>query len=273
MNSFVYLGSKSMLEAAYDSITGLMNDKLRWPTRYIPLDDPYSIPPYDINFHQVNHSFAEMINLDILSNQPNQNDNIVDWVFLEIRNQSNFGNAVLSTRSALLQRDGDIVDMDGSSPVFFNYLEDGNYSLSVRHRNHLAISLNPSYPAHLTENKTAAFTNNLIDFTALPTSNIFGSNEGFTTATHHSLNSIRLMKAGNANGNGTLRYSGYSNDRATILYDLNNNENNILTGYQRSDLNMDGKVDYLGNNNDKYFLLHQILNSNEIKIIKQELPQ
>jgi hypothetical protein len=81
------------------------------------------------------------------------------------------------------------------------------------------------------------------------------------------------MKAGNANGNGNLRYSGYSNDRATILYDLNNNENNILTGYHRSDLNMDGKVDYLGNNNDKYFLLHQILNTDELKIIKQELPQ
>ncbi len=273
MNSFVYLGSKSMLEAAYDSSTGLMNDKLRWPIRYIPLDDPYRISPYDVNFHHVNNSFAESINSNILSDQSSLNDNIIDWVFIELRNNRNVGNNVISTRSALLQRDGDIVDIDGKSPVFFNYVEDGNYSLSVRHRNHLAISLNPSYSAHITENKTAAFTNNLIDFTALPASNIFGTSEGFTTTTHPSLNSIRLMKAGNANGNENLRYSGYSNDRATILYDLNNNESGIRNGYYRSDLNMDGKVDYLGNNTDKYFLLHQILHNDEIKIIKQELPQ
>jgi hypothetical protein len=45
---------------------------------------------------------------------------------------------VLATRSALLQRDGDIVDVDGSSAVAFNSLAAGNYLVAVVHRNHLS---------------------------------------------------------------------------------------------------------------------------------------
>ncbi|MCB0811724.1 MAG: hypothetical protein KDB87_00895, partial [Flavobacteriales bacterium] len=44
------------------------------------------------------------------------NDAIVDWVVLELRD-ANDPTTVVNTRSALLQRDGDIVDTDGSSPV------------------------------------------------------------------------------------------------------------------------------------------------------------
>jgi hypothetical protein len=81
------------------------------------------------------------------------------------------------------------------------------------------------------------------------------------------------MWSGNSNGNNNIRYSGFLNDRAAILTDLNNNENNILTGYYRSDLNMNGTVNYSDTNSDKSFLLQNILNNSEIKIIQQELPQ
>ena len=51
---------------------------------------------------------------------------------------------VLQTRSALVQRDGDIVDIDGVSPVTFNNVASTNYTIAVRHRNHLGLSTNPA---------------------------------------------------------------------------------------------------------------------------------
>jgi len=273
MNAFVYLGSKAYLQGAYNNITGLMDDKLRTPVQYLPLTDPYSTPIYASNFQHIQHPISETTDNSVLANQTNDSNNIVDWVFLELRNQNTIGNSILATRSALIQKDGEIVDTDGKSPVTFNYIPQGNYALSVRHRNHLALSLNPAYAMTLSENKSAAFTSNLIDLSTMPANQVFGTSNGYTTGIHPSLSNIRLMWSGNSNGNNNIRYSGFLNDRAAILTDLNNNENNILTGYYRSDLNMNGTVNYSDTNSDKSFLLQNILNNSEIKIIQQELPQ
>jgi hypothetical protein len=272
MNAFVYLGSKVYLQGAYNNLTGLMDDKLRTPINYIPLSDPYSTPIYASNFQHIHHPIAESIENPLLTDQINDSNNIVDWVFLELRNQNTIGNSILATRSALVQKDGDIVDTDGKSPVTFNYVPVGNYSLSVRHRNHLAISLNPANAMYLSESKSNAYTSNLIDLSTMPADQIYGTNNGYTSGTHPLLNNIRLMWGGNTNSNNNVRYSGFFNDRATILSDLNNNENNITTGYYRADLNMNGTVNYTDTDSDKSFLLQNVLNNSEIKIIQQELP-
>jgi len=39
----------------------------------------------------------------------------------------------------LLQRDGDIVNADGTSPLFFSGIAGGNYYVSIKHRNHLGV--------------------------------------------------------------------------------------------------------------------------------------
>jgi alpha-amylase len=65
-------------------------------------------------------------------------DAIVDWVFLELRSKTNPATK-LYTRSALIQRDGDIVDVDGFSPVHFKTAIKDDYYLVIRHRNHLGI--------------------------------------------------------------------------------------------------------------------------------------
>ena len=273
MNAFVYLGSKAYLQGAYNNLTGLMDDKLRTPVQFLPLNDPYSTSTYATNFQHIHHPISESINNEVLSDQLNDSNNIVDWVFLELRNQNTIGNSILATRSALIQKDGDIVDTDGKSPVTFNYIPQGNYALSVRHRNHLALSLNPANAMTLTENKSTAFTSNLIDLSTIPAAQIYGTSNGYASAPHPMLSNIRLMWSGNTNGNNNVRYSGFANDRSTILSDLNNNEYNILTGYYRADLNMNGTVNYSDTNSDKSFLLQNILNNYEIKIIQQELPQ
>jgi hypothetical protein len=65
-------------------------------------------------------------------------DAIVDWVFLELRDKTDF-TTIVATRSALLQRDGDVVDIDGVSPVSFALVEAGEYYLVIKHRNHLGV--------------------------------------------------------------------------------------------------------------------------------------
>ncbi len=66
------------------------------------------------------------------------NDAIVDWVFIELRSEGNNTNIVAS-QSALLQRDGDIVDVDGISSLCLDNLLPGNYYVAVKHRNHLGV--------------------------------------------------------------------------------------------------------------------------------------
>ena len=66
------------------------------------------------------------------------NPDIVDWVLIELRTGTASGTKV-GTRAAFLKSDGTIVDVDGTSPVLFTGLSDGNYYIVVRHRNHLAV--------------------------------------------------------------------------------------------------------------------------------------
>lgn len=64
-------------------------------------------------------------------------DAIVDWVFVELRDKDD-STIVLGSQSALLQRDGDVVGVDGVSPLTFSQLEGRSYVV-VKHRNHLGL--------------------------------------------------------------------------------------------------------------------------------------
>ena len=65
-------------------------------------------------------------------------DAIVDWVYVEVRAESD-ATIVLTGKSALLQRDGDIVATDGVSNLEFEAIEAGDYYIAIYHRNHLGI--------------------------------------------------------------------------------------------------------------------------------------
>ncbi|MCS7169245.1 MAG: hypothetical protein NZ949_01330, partial [Candidatus Kapabacteria bacterium] len=64
-------------------------------------------------------------------------DSVVDWVVVELRTLLTGG--ARHYRTALLRRDGKIVDLDGRSPVMLPGLESGAYYVAIHHRNHLAI--------------------------------------------------------------------------------------------------------------------------------------
>lgn len=64
-------------------------------------------------------------------------DAIVDWVFVELRDKDD-NTLIIDSQSALLQRDGDVVDVDGVSPLNFEQEQD-RYYIAIKHRNHIGV--------------------------------------------------------------------------------------------------------------------------------------
>ena len=92
----------------------------------------------------------------------------------------------LATRAALLQRDGDVVDVDGVSSVQVA-VADGNYYVAVRHRNHLGV---------MTANPVALSGGTaLIDFTGG-----VGTYGGDGLAAQQAFSTSFALRAGNVNG-------------------------------------------------------------------------
>jgi hypothetical protein len=244
---FVFLKLKAFLQGPFVQNQGMMHDSLRVRkdingVRFLPLTEPYK--NLTINGQKPFIHLGgggETIHSSVLDvTGPNA---IVDWVFVELRSKSDIANRVL-TRSALLQRDGDIVDLDGVSPVVFKAKED-SYYVSVRHRNHLGVLAGTSVP--LDRDKAAPA---LIDFTS-PSTAVHGTNPQKVSG------NFRMMWGGNANANDRVNYQGGLTDRDFIFVEIfldpantNGSFNHIAHGYKQGDTNMDGSAKYQGLNND-----------------------
>jgi hypothetical protein len=129
-NDCVNLSAVAFLQGSFNLTNGLMNDDLR-QLNLLPVTDPYP----ELGFQPIG-SRGETVDPAVFSRTGN--NAIVDWVFLELRSAVN-NTQVVASRSALLQRDGDIVDMNGITPVRFRNVPPGDYFVAVRHRNHLAV--------------------------------------------------------------------------------------------------------------------------------------
>jgi hypothetical protein len=268
MDKFVLTKAKVFLQGAYNTGTGLMSDALRTPSNLIPLSDPYRAAPFSGNFTHVNNAITETANASVFADQTLINDNIVDWVFLELRNSTvSPGNTILQTRSALLKRDGSIVDIDGVSPVTFNNTVNGNYTVAVRHRNHLGISADPATNLlALAEQKSTA---PLLDLTTASDAQIFGTSAAFNV-----MSGKNVLWAGNANFNANTRYTGLSNDKDYLfITTLGTNAATVLSNvYNPADMNMNRTVRYTGLNNDKDVLFINALINNAATVRTQSLP-
>lgn len=225
--SKVRLDLKVMLQGPYDPASGLMHDDLR-TAGLLPLMQPYST-----FFTHVGEGGTETIQPSVLTTTgPNA---IVDWVFVELRDKSN-PVIVLDTRAALLQRDGDVVDLDGVSPLRMTS-SIGSYHIAVRHRNHLGCMT--SLPVYLDR---AA---NIIDLRD-PLTATLGSEARLQSG------NTMLLWSGNTVLDNTVKYTGSQNDRDPILVNVGSTTpNNSVPGYHRDDTNMDGIVRYTGSGNDR----------------------
>lgn len=199
--------------------TSLLMDNYLIGLANFPLSDPYRNAPLNANFTHVNNSTIETITPIVLSTT---GDNaIVDWVFLELRNGTSGSTSVVATKAGLLQRDGDIVGMDGISPIEFSSIASGNYYITVRHRNNLGFRT--SALTSLSSNPTPLnFTNNAVS--------TFGS-----TSLDNLSPNIYAMVSGDANSDGSVDAFD------TVIWEM---QNGLFDNYiNNADYNVDGSVD------------------------------
>ncbi len=110
--SVVRVQARIFLQGPYVDSLGLMSDALR-VEGLIPLFEPYG----GLGFSLTNGEFLDPLVLS--TSGPNA---IVDWVLLELRSSED-SSTVVGRRSGLVQRDGDVVDIDGISPISFGIPE------------------------------------------------------------------------------------------------------------------------------------------------------
>ncbi len=201
---------KVLLQGPYDQGTNLMNDQLR-QNNVIPLTEPFT----SLGIPQV-MSGGETIDSSVMT--ITGNDAIADWVLVEMRDANN-ASLLLATQPALLQRDGDVVDLDGVSPVRFNTVLPDVF-VGVRHRNHHGIRSLNSFAS----NQAIA-----LDFTS-PSTAVFGINP------MENVGGVMVLIAGDANKDGQINAVDKNN------YWRVENGNPYDYFDSKADFNMDGVV-------------------------------
>jgi hypothetical protein len=173
------------------------------------------------------------------------NDAIVDFGIVELRNAADATN-IIASRSVLVQRDGDVVDMNGTSSVSIT-APAANYFVAVRHRNHLGV-MTASPIALSTVSATT------LDFTSAATLTAGGADA------RKNVGGTMVLWGGDVNFNGNVQYVNAGNDRDPILAAIGGViPTATLTGeYRQEDINMDASVMYVNVGNDRDIVLSSI---------------
>lgn len=219
----------------------LMNDYYRsLSSNGLPLSDPYATYPYFANGNT--HYAAPQMPASALSIAGN--DAIVDWIVIELREEdpTQLGMTPTKTRpvhsrAALLQKDGDIVDI-GGGPVHFNKTFCQPYYIAIYHRNHLpfrtlnsmVLSKNSNAPTNLnfTDGSVPLENTNTYAFYPLSLSPIVQSMVGGDCATSIPPNTVQIP-------------DGSVDAFDTIIWEI---QNGLFDDYNlNSDYNFDGSVD------------------------------
>ncbi len=249
----VNVSARVLLEGPYNSATGLMSDALRSLGAF-PVTDPYP----GLGYVHSGGGGGGSVSPAVLA--VSGNDAIVDWVLLELRSSA-IPASIIVSRSVLVQRDGDVVELDGISPVAFA-VTSNNYHVAVRHRNHLACMTASSValgPAPVT-----------VDFTT----------SGTTTYGTQARKSVlgtfpaEVLWAGDVSLNGVIKYTGSGNDRDPILVTVGSTTpNNVVSNaYSTRDVNMNGDVKYTGSGNDRDPILVNVGSTTPNNVRIQQLP-
>ena len=242
------VGAKVFLEGAYDEGTGLMRDDLR-AQGLLPLTEPYSAGGFTLVGNTTPATTAPVL-------ATTGSNAIVDWVLVELRSATTPAQ-VLASRTALVQRDGDVVATDGTSFISFTQPA-GNYNVAIRHRNHFSAMTGAA--VSLSSSAT------VIDFRSVA----LGT---YGAEAQKTVGSVRVLWAGNAQGDAELKYIGASNDRDPILTVVGGTTpNNTTTGYSAEDVNMDGVVKYIGADNDRDPILTNVGSTTPNNTRTQQLP-
>ena len=249
------LAVKAWLEGPFvPGAPPLMNDALRSLADF-PLTEPFT----SLGFGNVAGGGGETTTAGVLATTGS--NAIVDWVRIELRSSVD-PTAIVATRNALIQRDGDVVSAgDGTSNIVLG-VSGGTYYLAIRHRNHLgcmtAASSSLTGPAAT------------VDFRSSTTAT-------YGTAARKTIGSEMVLWAGNTVRDAPppfkVIYTNTNNDREPILSAIGGVvPTNTVTGYLITDVNLDGVVKYANTGNDREYILTNIGGVVPTSSISEQLP-
>jgi len=209
----------------------LMGDQLR-SAGLVPVIEPYTA----LGYSYVGATPGTSLTPSLLT--VTGNNAIVDWVVVELRNAMSPA-TVLHSRPALIQRDGDVVGLNGEAYINAP-MPAGNYHVAIRHRNHLGIMTATSRSLVWDQAATT------IDF-RLTSTTTYGA------AARTAVGSVQCLWPGDTNGDGQVKYVGNNNDRDPILLGIGGSTptNVVSNVYSPLDVNMDGQIKYVGDGNDR----------------------
>nr|MCU0346225.1 hypothetical protein [Saprospiraceae bacterium] len=148
-------------------------------------------------------------------------NNVVDWIFVELRTGTSGATTVVASKSGLLKNDGTVINPDGT-PFSFSGVAAGNYFVAIKHRNHVGFMTDGTV--------------------ALPTASLLNLTDGSVTLyepNHAALNEIApgvfAMWTGDANVDTTI-----DGGDVTLARSLSGS---IVDEYHQADVNLDGSVD------------------------------
>lgn len=241
---------RAALDGAQPASGTLMRDDLR-AMGLVPTTEPYTA----LGFIHAGGGGGEHVAPATL--QVTGMNAIVDWVLVEVRSAT-APHALVATRSALLQRDGDIVDVDGHPRITFN-VPVGDYRVAVRHRNHLGAMSGTALRLDATQK--------WLDLSSASTAT-YG-----TAATKPLAGGRAALWCGNVRPDDHVRYIGATNDRDPILVLLGSLAlTGSIPGYHLADVNMDGVVRYIGVDNDRDRILLTIGGSMPTETRFEQVP-
>lgn len=237
---------KVMLSGPY--LSGLMKDDLR-TAGLIPTAEPYASAPYNYS----HEGFGGTETVDPADfDQTGTNNDIVDWVVVEVRDIAD-SSTVLASKSALVQRDGDVVDLDGASELMIPGLADGDYIVAVKHRNHLGVRT----PVALALSSVAPATSH--DFTTGQAQAY--SDPGITNPPMKlQFDGKTTLYGGELDNNGQVSYNVFPTDPFQVLFAVGfaTPNNTVPNVYNRADADMNGTVSYNVFPTDPFVVLNAV---------------
>ena len=245
------------------TFTTLMRDDMRAADQspgvtkdYMPDADPYPGLPAFTHVGDSATRTATVVNPGAVF-ADHGDDSVVDWVFVELRDAGD-NTSVIATRAGLVQRDGDVVDMDGVSPLVFSSTASASYFVSVNHRNHLGVMTENAIPL--------SSITTLVDFTD-PSIALYDTapvNDGLEQFQIPG-SSLQALWAGNVGADSSVVFTGQDNDTTPLFNEITqapanggNSEVFVHQGYHQSDANMSGAGIFAGQNNDTDLIFNNI---------------
>ena len=222
----------AFLQGPFNPLSNTMSDALRSGS-LLPANDPYTEFPTLVTTSAGAGVFAVA----------DANNAIVDWVLIEIRDAT-VPTTLLASRSALIQRDGNIVSAsDGVSDIQFLSTDlspasiPSSVHLSIKHRNHLAIiTMEPL----ITQTGTITYNFSTSQTQAAGINPMAPLNAG----------TLFGLWGGNVNGDTKVRYTNsvvplIASDAIGIFNALGGGTSNeMLNVYNVYDVNLDSHVRY-----------------------------